>query len=125
MNKIVLAIAPLLLASAPVLARETRCGWLHNPTPGNWWLVDRHGLWVINTQGGAQAAGLDLVKFYEGELARRNFVSLHPQSGYGYLCACMRVTTNKNSNPKRITRIWSGEQVPLQQCRQDPALPRG
>src|SRR5690349_18304425 len=34
-----------------------RCGWVDNPTPSNWWLVDRDGEWEIGLQGGYQAKG--------------------------------------------------------------------
>ena len=33
-------------------AAERRCGWLQNPTPSNWWLEDKDGVWVLATQGG-------------------------------------------------------------------------
>src|SRR5208283_1353890 len=47
-------VAPL----RPALAEE-RCGWLENPTPGNWWLKDAHGLWIISAQGGPYADGVE------------------------------------------------------------------
>jgi hypothetical protein len=54
-----LMIAAAILAATPTPRLEARCGWLHNPTPANWWLVDRHGEWLISAQGGYHAAGLD------------------------------------------------------------------
>jgi hypothetical protein len=45
----------LALLAAPQSAPQTRCGWLQNPTPANWWLIDRDGEWLIGAQGGYQA----------------------------------------------------------------------
>jgi hypothetical protein len=47
---VVLGLA-LTALPGPVQAEE-RCGWLENPTPGNFWLKDPHGLWTISAQGG-------------------------------------------------------------------------
>ena len=56
-------MTPLLLialaAAAPQSRPETRCGWLDNSTPANWLLTDRDGEWLIGSQGGYQAPGLD------------------------------------------------------------------
>jgi hypothetical protein len=41
---------------------------------------------------------------------------------YGYACACLNVTTD--SKKMRITRIQSGEQLPLRTCREDRNLPK-
>ena len=49
------ALVAALLAAAP--APERRCGWLQNPTPANYWLIDRDGEWTIGAQGGYQAPG--------------------------------------------------------------------
>jgi len=41
---LVLAIISFISVIAlPVKATETRCGWLQNPTPGNWYLRDING----------------------------------------------------------------------------------
>ncbi|CAK7256682.1 protein of unknown function [Shinella sp. WSC3-e] len=43
-------------------AAETRCGWLQNPTPANWWLDDSEGTWTLMTQGaGNEPAGFDRI----------------------------------------------------------------
>ncbi len=42
-----------------------RCGWFDNPTPGNFWLVDRDGSWEVGVQGGYQAKGLDRIPDFE------------------------------------------------------------
>lgn len=96
-------------------ANETRCGWLHNPTPANWWLIDKDGRWIISAQGGYQAQGMDnLPNFDDQEYVKTN--------GYhGYGCACLDVVTNKRQS--KIVSIQGGQQLPLNTCRTDPALP--
>ena len=118
-----LLLIPFLIVATPVAgaqrrppAAQQRCGWLHNPTPGNFWLVDRQGEWLIGAQGGYQAPGLDNTPdFTAGGWVRTN-------GNYGYGCACMQVATN--SRTRRITRIDSARSVPLAQCRADRNLPR-
>ncbi len=110
---LILAIA---LAAAPVAAAETRCGWLQNPTPANWWLIDRDGEWLIGAQGGYQAPGMDEMP----DMSTRGWVEVNGHHGYG--CACMRVATDRAT--RRVTRIFSARPVPLRQCRADRRLPR-
>ena len=55
---------------------ETRCGWFHNPTPGNAWLIDRDGEWIIGIQGDYQADG-DWPSFSKARWVRTNV-------NYGY-----------------------------------------
>ena len=106
--------APPSAKSMPVTAR--RCGWLHNPTPGNWWLTDSQGEWVLATQGGRQVEGLDDIP--DMSLHEWEETNVH----YGYGCACMSVTTEPGSTD--VTRISGVEPKPLKQCRADKALPR-
>lgn len=96
-------------------AVERRCGWLHNPTPANWWLVDRDGAWIISVQGGYRAPGMENIP----DLARGEYVTTNVH--YGYACACMDVTADANA--MQITNIYSAEQLPLAICHDDPALP--
>ena len=110
----ILLMAAMALA-APAAATERRCGWLHNPTPANWWLVDRDGEWLIAAQGGYQAPGLDDMP----DMTTREWVSTN--GNYGHGCACMNVTTDRVS--RRVTRIESATPLPLRQCRADPRLP--
>ncbi|MES2340837.1 MAG: DUF4087 domain-containing protein, partial [Pseudomonadota bacterium] len=48
-----LAVLLPLAAGAPSQAApkkpvgELRCGWLQNPSPGNWWLFDNAGEWTV------------------------------------------------------------------------------
>lgn len=108
-------ISGLSLFTLPANAAETRCGWLQNPTPANWWLKDKDGTWTISVQGGYQARGMDNIPNIDNE----EYVKTNGYYGYG--CACLRVSTDKNR--MRITSIESGEQLPLSTCREDPNLP--
>jgi hypothetical protein len=104
------------LAMAPPPATERRCGWLHNPTPANFWLVDRDGEWLLGAQGGYQAPGMDEMP----DMSTRGWVEVNGHYGYG--CACMTVATDRRT--MRITRLFSAAPRPLSQCRNDRRLPR-
>ena len=95
---------------------ESRCGWLHNPTPANWWLVDRDGEWAISSQGGRQAPGMDRMP----DMTTAGWVRTN--GNYGYGCGCLRVTTDPVAH--RITRILSASSQPLRTCRMDRRLGR-
>lgn len=117
-----LLLVPLLLAATPVadaqprrLPGENRCGWLVNPTPANFWLVDRDGEWLIGAQGGYQAPGMDETP----DFTSRGWVRTN--GNYGYGCACLRVSTDART--RRITRIHSAQSIPLARCRADRRLP--
>jgi hypothetical protein len=99
----------------PSYAAEKRCGWLQNPTPGNWWLIDREGTWTISAQGGYRAKGMDAIP----DLSVREYVATN--GSYGYACACLDVSANRRT--KKITTIYQAKQLPLSTCRNDPALP--
>ena len=49
---------------------ETRCGWLQNPTPGNYWLRDSETEWIASAQGGYEAKGMDNIP----DLSVRDYV---------------------------------------------------
>lgn len=109
------------LTALPAHAAETRCGWLENPTPANWWLTDRDASWTIMTQGSDAGApdGMDLIP----EFGPQEWVETsNPGSGYGYGCACMSVETDRAN--ERITRIASVRKLPLAKCEADRALLR-
>lgn len=112
-------------ATAPPAARaagaapaegERRCGWLSNPTPGNWWLTDRDGEWVLGTQGGEQAPGMDEMP----DMSTAGWVEVNGHYGYG--CACMTIAHDPAT--RRVTRIANAEPKPLSQCQADKAPPR-
>lgn len=89
---------------------------MQNPTPANWWLVDRHGEWTIGEQGGYQAPGMDDMP----DMTTAGWVEVNGHYGYG--CGCMEVSTDRAN--RRITRIFSARPVPLRQCEADRWLPR-
>lgn len=109
-------ISSIFIVVLPAKAVETRCGWLYNPTPANWYLIDKDGSWTISLQGGYQARGMDNLPTYnEKEYVKTN-------GYYGYGCACMDVVTDKAR--LRISEIRGGESLPLSTCREDPNLPK-
>lgn len=112
--------APAARAAAPSAPRaeqgERRCGWLSNPTPGNWWLTDSDGEWILATQGGEQARGMDEMPDMSGP----GWVETNGHYGYG--CACMTIAHDPRT--RRVTRIANAEPKPLSQCRADDSLPR-
>ncbi len=112
----IFALAAIPAFSASAAAPERRCGWLQNPTPANWWLVDRDGEWILGVQGGYQAPGMDEMP----DMSTRGWVRTNGYYGYG--CACMSVATDRRSG--RVTRLYSATPVPLRQCRADRRLAR-
>lgn len=111
-----IALLPALLApSAPATAVERRCGWLENPTPGNFSLRDRRGEWLLGVQGGQQARGIDGMP----DMATAGWVETSGHYGYG--CACLLVDTDRGG--RRIVRLHEARPIPLGQCRADRALP--
>jgi hypothetical protein len=109
-------LVALAAATPPAMAQERRCGWIHNPTPANWWLVDRDGRWDIMQQGGTRPAGMDNIP----DLTERHWVRTN--GWYGYGCACMSVATDART--RSIRRIDAVQQLPLERCNADRALPR-
>jgi uncharacterized protein DUF4087 len=100
-------------AATPQL--ETRCGWFSNPTPGNVWLNDRDGEWIIGIQGGYQTEGdWPWPDFKKGQWVRTNAGS------YGYGCACLQVRVDKETN--HVLEIKGARPRPLAACRKEPSL---
>jgi hypothetical protein len=93
---------------------ETRCGWLSNPTPGNVWLYDRTGEWIIGVQSGYQAKG-----DWGPEFNPRQWVITNVGI-YGYGCACLRLRVNKLTH--EVLEIKSSRERPLAACRRDRSL---
>lgn len=104
-------------ATPPRETMARRCGWIANPTPGNWWLTDRDGQWTLSTQGGPGAAGMDSLP----DLTVREWKAATP-AGYGYGCGCMTVRAPRGS--KDVTAISGFRQMPLATCRGDRRLKR-
>lgn len=110
-------ISSLVLLNLPAYGIETRCGWLKNPTPANWYLKDSEGTWTISTQGegGDRASGMENIPDLEGtEYVKTN-------GNYGYTCACLQVGTDRRQ--MQVTVIQNVEPLPLSTCQQDPNLP--
>jgi hypothetical protein len=95
---------------------ENRCGWYQNPSPANHWLTDGRGRWIIGSQGGFQALGIDKIR----QAPRTEWVTTHPNGSYGYGCTCMVVRTDAANS--RILQIYSSRLVPLANCRRDGRL---
>jgi hypothetical protein len=110
-----LAIALVFAAPLRAAVAEERCGWLENPTPGNWWLRDARGLWIISAQGGPYAEGVEKMP----ELEPEHFVATNGH--YGYSCAC--VSGAFDDHAERITRVDAARVLSLSVCRADKALP--
>ncbi|MEQ5835135.1 DUF4087 domain-containing protein [Marinobacter sp. NFXS9] len=105
----IFSLTPLITDAA-----EYRCGWLDNPSPGNYWLTDRDGKWVIAEQGGKRAKNSELLlPSDESEYVNMNY-------GYGYSCSCISAETNKENHTVNI--IHSYKQLPLNRCNTDKSL---
>jgi Protein of unknown function (DUF4087) len=115
MKLLLLFVVTAISAASPATAAK-RCGWLVNPTPANWSLIDRHGEWLLGEQGGYQAPGLDDMP----DMSTRGWKQTN--GSYGYGCACMNVTVDDRHH--RITRVISATPMPLRQCRADHKLRR-
>jgi hypothetical protein len=100
--------------SAGAAQAETRCGWVDNPTPGNWWLTDADGQWTLSTLGGDAAPGMEnFPDMTVGEWVARN-------GSYGYGCACMLLVTR--SADRKVLAIGWVRQLTLATCNADPKL---
>lgn len=100
--------------SAPA-ARARRCGWLVNPTPGNWWLVDSQDQWILATQGSEPAPGMEDMP----DMSTAGWVETNGHYGHG--CACMTISHDAAG---RVTRVADARPKPLKQCQADRALPQ-
>ncbi|MGZ8285491.1 MAG: DUF4087 domain-containing protein [Allosphingosinicella sp.] len=109
------AAAPVRAAVAAVPKGVRRCGWLSNPTPANWWLTDAEDQWILGTQGGDQAPGMDEMP----DMTTAGWVETNGHYGHG--CACMTITADAEG---RVTRIADARPKPLKQCQADRNLPK-
>jgi hypothetical protein len=107
--------APVRPASAGATKGMRRCGWLSNPTPGNWWLTDSEGQWILGTQGADQAPGMDEMP----DMSIAGWVETNGHYGYG--CACMTITADGEG---KVTRMADSSPRPLKQCQADRKLPK-
>ena len=111
-----LALLTFAALALPAHAAERRCGWLTNPTPSNYWLIDRDGEWTLSEQGVPEhAEGMEEMP----DMSKRGWVVTNGSS-YGYGCACMTVEIDHKT--KWVTKIISATPRPLRQCRTDRRL---
>lgn len=92
---------------------ETRCGWLDNPTSGNYSLYDKDREWIIGVQGGYQ------VEDFAAPAFGKQWVE-GPSGSYGYGCACFEMTVDAETS--RVLEIRKSYARPLAACRKDKAL---
>lgn len=104
----------VLGASAAQAAAERRCGWLWNPTPGNYSLKDGEADWIISEQG-ADTDALENMP----DMTVRGWVETNVHYGYG--CACITAVLDRRAG--RVVRLLSAEPLPLARCRADRRLP--
>ncbi len=101
-------------ATTPAFA-ERRCGWLANPTPGNWWLTDRDATWTLSLQGRGGVPGFDEIP----DMSTRGWIVTNGSS-YGYGCACIDMDVDRAR--KTVIRMRKATPMPLSACRSDPTL---
>jgi len=111
------ALLLVIVSSVFASAAETRCGWLENPTPGNWWLTDRDGSWTLMTQGEDYREEVmdNVPPFNDAQYVATN-------GNYGYGCACLSVDVDKADG--RIVKVYSGKAISLNKCEADRSLKR-
>jgi hypothetical protein len=112
---LILLAAAALVSATPAQSRPLKlCGWISNPTPANWSLIDRSGEWIISTQGGRQAEGVDLPDFGKAWVRTNGY--------HGYGCGCLTATVDEKA--RDILSIAAAQVLPLATCRKDRNLPK-
>lgn len=115
--KLLVSILSLGLAiSAHAATPETRCGWIENPTPGNYDLYDAAGVWTISVQGGHQAEGdLAYPLDYDEDYVKTN-------GNYGYFCGCIR--SINDATEMKVLKILTASAKKISACLNDRKLPQ-
>jgi hypothetical protein len=108
------ALTIFFLSSSAYAGVQTRCGWIWNPTPANYWLNDADGEWLIAKQGGYQAEGA--IEAYPTDEQKVN-----TNGHYGYWCGC--VVGEFDKKKEQVTKIISSSVKNLDACLEDPRLP--
>ncbi len=111
-----LGVFVALTSATSAAAAEKRCGWLENPTPANWWLVDKDNSWTLSTQGSPPVPGLDEMP----DMSTRGWVVTNAGM-HGYGCACLDLEIDPRT--REVTRIVAARPLPLKRCKADRALP--
>lgn len=110
-------LAGVMLGASPLSALETRCGWIDNPTPANWYLTDRDGSWILMEQGAGDRNGF-VDADWLGEVGHE---WIETNGHYGYGCACIEATVDSKTG--WANRVASVSPLPLSRCTADQALP--
>ena len=89
-----------------------------NPTPGNWWLSDQKGQWILATQGVDPPTPdpMDAIP----DISAHDYVATGPSAGYA--CACLDGRFDEAA--KRVLSVTAFKQLPLQTCKGDKKLPK-
>ena len=116
LGAVIAASAIVAACTMPGQSDEVRCGWIENPTPGNWFLTDRDGRWTIATQGGEQAQGFDMMP----DMSAGEWVASDARGSYGHGCGCL--TMRDDPAEMKVLALLKIRQKPLNDCRADPAL---
>jgi hypothetical protein len=112
-----------LLAALPAAA-ETRCGWYHNPGPGNVILEDADGQWWLSFQGRPPVPGFDEAYTTAFDDRLRLDYQGQPTQRYGSSCACAEgVFDASRAEYDTVLSITSLREIPLARCEEDPKLP--
>jgi hypothetical protein len=116
---LVISISFIAFSVITVEAKENRCGWYENPSPGNLWLVDSKGTWILSTQGdsGSKLTEKDFKKL--PKFPKSQYITT--QASYGYGCVCMIVDTDGDQN---IVKIYKSRSLRLSSCLLDKNLPQ-
>ena len=93
-------------------AQEKRCGWIDNPTPANWSLIDKDGTWLFSSQGGFRADGLDRLPDFGTRWVKTN-------GYYGYGCGCLDVKSDVAAHT--FTNIFQAQVKDISVCDADAA----
>lgn len=117
MKAFVLFLLVLCLCSSISYADEKRCGWLKKPTPGNVFLADRDGDWILEAQGGYEIPEAQFPSW--PDFTEKSWVAYGP-TGYGYGCVCMNVETEAST--MHVLKISHIKVLPLKTCRDDKYL---
>lgn len=115
MKIMVLTLLMMTALTTTAFAQEKRCGWIANPTPGNYWITDAQDTWTMAVQGGYQAEGLDKLQY------PNNDQYVETNGNYGYFCGCVSANFNKETLYVEFIKNASAEL--LKTCLEDPNLP--
>jgi Protein of unknown function (DUF4087) len=116
-------LAAAVLAALPVQA-ETRCGWYHNPGPGNVILEDADGQWWISRQGSAPVLGFEDAYTLAFDNRLRLDVQGKPTQRYGSSCVCAEgIFDPSRPDYETVLSIEILREIPLARCEADPNLP--